>query len=87
MAFRSDVSVNWAVSPRIITVASPSTIISLQDLVDTLRTLEEQLDNLDDPFLINAVGKDEIDAEGKLSKLGLLHHGPYVLCLEELLSL
>lgn len=60
MAVRGDVTVNWAVSPRVIEVASPSTDISIQDLVDTCRTFEAELDNLDDNYLINATGKEDL---------------------------
>lgn len=57
MAFRNDISVDWAVSPRIIEVAAPSTEVLVQDLVDTCRTLESELGALDDDFLIYAEGK------------------------------
>ncbi len=40
MAVRSDVVIDWEVSPRIITVQAPSTTITVQDLNDTLRALE-----------------------------------------------
>jgi hypothetical protein len=40
VAFRSDVSIDWSVSPRIITVASPATAITIQDLIDTVYHLE-----------------------------------------------
>lgn len=59
MTVREDVSVDWAVSPRIIEVADPSTSISIQDLVDTCRVLESELDALDNDFLIYATGKDK----------------------------
>jgi hypothetical protein len=58
LAFRPDVSVNWAVSPRIITVAAPSAEITVQDLVDTLRTLEAEIGAIDDFSLLDATGKD-----------------------------
>ena len=60
MTFRADISINWAVSPRIITVASPSTEVSIQDLVDTLRQLEDDLNNLDDKKILDAAGKTQI---------------------------
>jgi hypothetical protein len=58
MAVRSDVYVNWPVYPREIVVPSPSTEITIQDLVDTCRELEQELDNLDKPKLIDAAGKE-----------------------------
>lgn len=60
MAFRSDVSVDWESSPRIITVASPSTEITIQDLHDTCRDLESRLENLDDDILITSAGKEDL---------------------------
>jgi hypothetical protein len=46
VAFRSDVTVDWSVSPRIITVQAPSDEITVQDLVDTCRELEQQSANM-----------------------------------------
>lgn len=60
MAFRSDVSVNWETSPRIITVLAPSTTISIQDLVDTCRINESYIGNLTFDYLISANGKDNL---------------------------
>jgi hypothetical protein len=61
MAERSDVHVEWWRSPRVIVVEAPSTTISLQDLVDTIRGLQEPiLDALDDKRLIDAGGKEEL---------------------------
>ena len=68
MTFRSDVSVNWAVSPRIATVAAPSTTISIQDIVDTFRTLEAELGALDDFSLLDAAGKDYLGVEEGVTK-------------------
>lgn len=62
MAFRSDVSVDWAVSPRIIEVASPSDSIIIQDLWDTLRVLEAETSALDDDFLIHESSGGKISA-------------------------
>lgn len=61
MPFRSDVIVNWALSPRIVLVEAPSTSITIQDLVDTLRTLEDDLDNIDDDYILDASGKEELE--------------------------
>ncbi len=60
MAHRDDISVDWTISPRLITVAAPSTELVLQDLVDTLRELEASLLSLDDARLIDAFGKQEL---------------------------
>jgi len=58
MAIRTDVTVDWESSPRVITVAAPSVEITIQDLVDTCRYYEELLVNIDDPHLIEAAGKE-----------------------------
>lgn len=60
MTIRTDISVDWESSPRIITIAEPSTEITLQDLVDTCRYLESQLDAMDDPALMVASGKESL---------------------------
>jgi len=60
VAFRSDISVDFDVSPRIITVASPSVTLAIQDLVDTLRIIEASLLNLDNPALLKAEGKSDL---------------------------
>ena len=60
MAVRPDVSVDWRVSPRIITVAAPSTTISIQDIVDTLRGIEDDSEVLIYPHLFDASGKNDL---------------------------
>ena len=68
MAFRDDISIDWAVTPRIITVAAPSTSVLVQDLIDTLRTLESKVENLDKPSIVDASGKDELGVEEGITK-------------------
>lgn len=65
MAIRDDIIVNWASSPRIIEVAAPSVTVSIQDLVDTCRHLEAEIENIDNERLIDASGKDDL-GEGLL---------------------
>ncbi len=60
MAFRSDISIDWTVSPRIITIASPSTELTMQDLLDTLRELEDDMINLSRPQIVSGSGKEEL---------------------------
>lgn len=60
MTARTDITVDWYASPRIITVLAPSTEVSLQDLVDTARILENEHNAMDDDHLIDAGGKEDL---------------------------
>jgi len=62
MAVLSSITVDWRVSPRLITVAAPVTAVSVQDLYDTLRDLEDEPVNMGYNHLISAGGKEELDA-------------------------
>lgn len=57
MAVRYDISVDFSASPRIVTVAAPSTEITMQDLYDTLRDIEATEVGILYPALLNAAGK------------------------------
>jgi len=58
------ITVEWPRSPRVIRVGAFATELLVQDLVDTIRDLEDELDNLDDFFLIDAVGKSDLGGGG-----------------------
>lgn len=58
MTIRTDLSFDMEVSPRIITVASPSTEITLQDLHDTVVDFEDFHEGGQHPRLIQSAGKD-----------------------------
>lgn len=60
MAVRDDVSIDWDVSPRIITVEAPSAEITMQDLLDTLRTLESAAAAMDNDAIVDAAGKEDL---------------------------
>ena len=61
MTTRTDVKVDFEDSPRIIEVASPSTEMTMQDLVDTLREQEDAFSKgLSHPKLIDASGKEPL---------------------------
>lgn len=60
MAVRNDITVDWFASPRIITVAVPSTEITIQDLLDTCRELEDDLTNTVYDPLASAAGKENL---------------------------
>ena len=62
MAFRSDISINWLVNPRIITVEAPSVEVTIQDLYDTIRRLEARIYNSPFPKIVQAGGKEDNDA-------------------------
>ena len=60
MAVRSDVTVDFTVNPRIVTVLAPSTTITVQDLHDTLATIESELWNLKYKRLLSSGGKENL---------------------------
>jgi hypothetical protein len=60
MAIRSDVTVEWRSSPRVISVPDPSTDISVQDLYDTLSLLEAEQENLQWDKIVSAGGKESL---------------------------
>jgi hypothetical protein len=55
MAVRTDLSVDWEASPRIITIADTSTNITIQDLHDTVTSIEQSEDGLDFLILIDCL--------------------------------
>jgi hypothetical protein len=61
MTFRSDITVDWNQSPRLILIAAPSTTLTIQDLHDTLRVLEERpFEGLAYPPIIETAGKESL---------------------------
>lgn len=60
MVVRTDIIVDFTQSPRIITVLSPSVNLSIQDLVDTCRSIEVTDFNLIYDHLIDASGKQNL---------------------------
>ncbi len=63
MSFRTDISVYWTYNPRLIIIAAPSTEITIQDLHDTLRVLEQQSwQGLAHPPIIETAGKEPLGA-------------------------
>lgn len=60
MAVRSDFTLVQDTDPRYVEIAAPSTEIVMQDYVDTLRTLEDDFQNMGYPALIDATGKQSL---------------------------
>ena len=60
MAIRNDITINWEISPRLITVLAPSVNITMQDLYDTLRSMEDDIANMDDDFIVSGSGKESL---------------------------
>jgi len=58
MTIRSDLTVDWAASPRIIEVADPSTSLTVQDLYDTVRNKAALSEAMDDAEIIDGSGKE-----------------------------
>jgi len=57
---RTDFTVDWNVSPRIVEIAAPSLTVNMQDIVDTLRVFEESVRGMSEPKLIDASGKQTL---------------------------
>ena len=62
MSVRQDITINWAVSPRIIEVAAPSVSLTIQDLYDTVRSLSDDVSGIDEPEIIDGSGKEVLSA-------------------------
>ena len=61
MATRNDVNADYQPSPRVVEVSAPSTELTVQDLVDTLRVSEEAfVEGLAFDKLIDAAGKENL---------------------------
>ncbi len=58
MTIQNYLTVNWDVSPRIITVVSGITEITIQDLHDTCRAIEARQESMDNDRLIDSAGKE-----------------------------
>lgn len=74
MAIRTDLSVEWDRSPRIITIAKPSTEISIQDLVDSLVAIETDIDNINEPYLLDSSGKEDLGGGVKVGITARLYN-------------
>lgn len=60
MAIRSDFTIDWEASPRVIIVDSPSVECTMQDLLDTLRWEESLATAMDNPAIVAASGKEPL---------------------------
>lgn len=60
MTIRTDFTVDFSVSPRIMTIASPSVTVSIQDLHDTLIDIESRPRNMSFLRLISSAGKETL---------------------------
>jgi len=60
MAIRYDISIDWVSSPRLLTVAAPSTEVTVQDIVDTCRYFEDTSPGENYEYLIDAAGKEPL---------------------------
>lgn len=60
MTTRTDVNTDYTPSPRVIEVEAPSTELTVQDLVDTVRVQEDAFTGLSFTKLINAAGKEDL---------------------------
>jgi len=68
MAIRTDFTINWNASPRVIIIDAPATECTMQDLLDTLRYMEAQPSAMEDSSIVDASGKETLD---ETTKVGL----------------
>ena len=64
MSVRNDITVDFDTSPRIITVADPSTSLTIQDLWDTLRQFEDEIPYLSFYTLLSVKSGGKISLGG-----------------------
>jgi len=60
MSARADITIDWNVSPRVMTVADPSVALLTQDLHDTARVLEQSERGMTEDSIINSAGKEDL---------------------------
>jgi hypothetical protein len=61
MTTREDINVDYQPSPRVVEIATPSTELTVQDLIDTLRISEEGfVEGLSFDKMIDAAGKEDL---------------------------
>ena len=66
-----EISVDHESSPRIVTILSPTTSVTIQEIVDALREWENSIENLEFLHLMNAEGKLALRA-GKTQEITLI---------------
>ncbi len=66
MAIRYDFTIDYDASPRIITIAAPSTECSMQDMHDTLRYMESLPAAMENRSLVDSSGKETLDSTTKV---------------------
>lgn len=63
MSLIADLTVDWSVSPRVISFKSgPPNENTIQDLIDTLRTEEGKLENASFKTIVRATGKQQLSS-------------------------
>lgn len=66
MTVRDDFKVDFNKSPRIVEVAAPATAATAQDIIDTLRDIENDLMGMSYPHLVDAAGKEDLGGSVKV---------------------
>lgn len=56
------ITVDWMQSPRRIEIDLPDTSVSVQELVDLIRDIEDEFEFMSEPRLIDTAGKTKFDA-------------------------
>ncbi len=66
MSIRTDFTIDWDLSPRVITIVAPSTECTMQDLHDTLRYMEANALAMDNKSIVDSSGKETLDTTTKV---------------------
>lgn len=60
MSVIAGVTVDFIANPRVITIPAPLLEVSIQDLHDTVRNLEDEPSSMQYPHLIDSAGKEDL---------------------------
>ena len=74
MAVRSDITLDFTVTPRIALIAAPSVALTVQDMHDTLATIHARIYNLPFDVVILSAGKEDIGGGEAVGITGTLQN-------------
>lgn len=60
MAYLNEITIDYTVSPRIILIAAPVTVVTCQDILETCVTIQSRIENLSEKNIIESSGLEEL---------------------------